>query len=231
MDHTAVDQAITGRHSVRAFTSQAVDKATLLELLNIAARAPSGTNCQPWQVYVATGAARDRIVAEVCALHDAGRNDKSLAETYSESYSYYPEQWISPYIDRRRENGWGLYGLLGIQKGEKDKMHAQHQRNFKLFDAPVALFFTVNKAMGIGSKMDIAMMMQNLMVAAQARGLATCPQAAWNHYHKVVFPIVGAGEDEELVCGMALGYADDSEIVNTFITPRVKAEDFTHFVE
>ena len=231
MDHHSVDQAITGRHSVRAFTPQAVDKATLLELLNIAARAPSGTNCQPWNVYVATGAARDRIVAEVCALHDAGRSDKSLAETYSESYPYYPEQWISPYIDRRRENGWGLYGLLGIQKGEKDKMHAQHQRNFKLFDAPVALFFTVNKAMGIGSKMDIAMMMQNLMVAAHARGLATCPQAAWNHYHKVVLPIVGAGEDEELVCGMALGYADDSEIVNTFITPRVKAEDFTHFVE
>ena len=79
--------------------------------------------------------------------------------------------------------------------------------------------------------MDIAMMMQNLMVAAHARGLATCPQAAWNHYHKVVLPIVGAGEDEELVCGMALGYADDSEVVNTFITPRVKAEDFTRFVE
>ena len=166
MDYQTVDLAITGRHSVRAFTPQAVDKATILELLNVAARAPSGTNCQPWNVYVATGAARDRIVAEVCALHDAARSDKTVAEQYTESYQYYPEQWISPYIDRRRENGWGLYGLLGIEKGEKDKMHEQHQRNFKLFDAPVALFFTVNKAMGIGSKMDIAMMMQNLMVAA-----------------------------------------------------------------
>ncbi|UOO91063.1 nitroreductase [Vitreoscilla massiliensis] len=231
MDYQTVYQAITGRHSVRAFTSQTVDKALILELLNVAARAPSGTNCQPWQVYVATGAARDRIVTEVCALHDAARSDKAVAEQYTESYQYYPEQWISPYIDRRRENGWGLYGLLGIEKGEKDKMHEQHQRNFKLFDAPVALFFTVNKAMGIGSKMDIAMMMQNLMVAAQARGLATCPQAAWNHYHKVILPIVGASEDEELVCGMALGYADETEIVNKFITPRVKAEDFTHFVE
>ena len=231
MDHTAVDQAITGRHSVRAFTSQAVDKVTLLELLNVAARAPSGTNCQPWKVYVATGAARNRIVTEVCAIHDAARHDKELAAQYTEAYPYYPEAWISPYIDRRRENGWGLYGLLGIEKGQKDKMHEQHQRNFKLFDAPVALFFTVNKVMGIGSKMDIAMMMQNLMVAAQARGLATCPQAAWNHYHKIVFPIVGAGDDEELVCGMALGYADETELVNKFITPRVKAEDFTHFVD
>lgn len=231
MDYQTVYKAITGRHSVRAFTDQAVDKDLILELLDVAARAPSGTNCQPWNVYVATGNARERIITEVCALHDAARTDPSLNDTYTESYPYYPEKWISPYIDRRRENGWGLYSLLGIQKGEKDKMHQQHQRNFKLFDAPVALFFTVNKAMGIGSKMDIAMMMQNLMVAAHARGLATCPQAAWNHYHKVVLPIVGATEDEELVCGMALGYADESDVVNTFITPRVAASEFTHFVD
>ncbi|AUZ06206.1 nitroreductase family protein [Vitreoscilla sp. C1] len=231
MDYQSVYDAITGRHSVRAFTPQTVEKDLILELLNVAARAPSGTNCQPWQVYVVTGDKRDQIVAEVCALHDAARLDASINEQHTESYPYYPEKWISPYIDRRRENGWGLYGLLGIQKGEKDKMHEQHQRNFRLFDAPVALFFTVNKAMGIGSKMDIAMMMQNVMIAAQARGLATCPQAAWNHYHKVILPIIGAGEDEELVCGMAVGYADTSATVNTFITPRVDASEFTHFVE
>lgn len=231
MDYQTVYTAITSRHSVRAFTNQAVPKELILELLNVAARAPSGTNCQPWQVYVATGSTRERIVNEVCALHDASRTEASIAEQHSESYPYYPEQWIAPYIDRRRENGWGLYGLLGIAKGEKDKMHAQQQRNFKLFDAPVGIFFTVNKIMGIGSKMDIAMFMQNLMVAAQARGLSTCPQAAWNHYHRVVLPLVGAGEDEEMVCGMALGYADTSAPVNTFITPRIPAEAFTHFVD
>ena len=231
MDYQAVYDAITGRHSVRAFSAQSVDKELILELLNVAARAPSGTNCQPWQVYVVTGNKRQQIIDEVCALHDAAREDASINEQHTESYRYYPEKWISPYIDRRRENGWGLYGLLGIQKGEKDKMHAQHQRNFRLFDAPVALFFTVNKAMGIGSKMDIAMMMQNLMVAAHARGLATCPQAAWNHYHKVILPLIEADEDEELVCGMALGYANESDIVNTFITPRETAETFTRFVE
>ena len=108
-----------------------------------------------------------------------------------------------PFIDRRRENGWGLYGLLEIKKAKR-KMAEQQLRNFKLFDAPVGLFFTVNKTMGIGSKMDIAMMIQNVMVAAKARGLDTCPQAAWNHFHPIVLDIVGASDDEELVCAIAL---------------------------
>lgn len=153
-----------------------------------------------------------------------------LAEQYKETFSYYPEQWLSPFIDRRRENGWGLYGLLNIQKGEKEKMARQQLRNFQLFDAPVGLFFTVQKSLGIGSKMDISMMIQNVMLAAKARGLDTCPQAAWNHFHSIVLDVVGAPEDEELVCGMALGYADPEDIVNTFITPRVLVEDFAVFL-
>ena len=138
---------------------------------------------------------------------------------------------FSPFIDRRRENGWGLYGLLGIQKGEKEKMAAQQLRNYQLFDAPVALYFTVNKAMGIGSKMDISMMIQNVMVAAKARGLDTCPQAAWNHFHPIVLDVLGAPDDEELVCAVALGYADPDHIVNTFITPREPVENFTVFLD
>jgi nitroreductase len=121
--------------------------------------------------------------------------------------------------------------LLGIQKGEKEKMAEQQLRNFKLFDAPVGLFFTVNKIMGIGSKMDISMMIQNVMVAAKARGLDTCPQAAWNHFHPLVLEILGAAEDEELVCAVALGYADPEALVNTFITPREPVENFAVFLD
>lgn len=102
-------------------------------------------------------------------------------------------------------------------KRVKRKMAEQQLRNFKLFDAPVGLFFTVNKTMGIGSKMDIAMMIQNVMVAAKARGLDTCPQAAWNHFHPIVLDIVGASDDEELVCAIALGHADPNHIVNTLL--------------
>ncbi len=227
----SVDDAINSRMSTRAFTAQAVPRTLIVELLQLASRAPSGTNTQPWKVYVLQGASRDALVEKVCAAHDAQRADPALAADYREEYDYYPEQWVSPYIDRRRENGWGLYGLLGIGKGDKDKMHAQHQRNFRFFDAPVGLMFTVDRVMGRGSLLDYGMFLQSLMLAARARGLHTCPQAAWNGYAKIILPHIGAGANEMLVCGMALGYADETQIVNTFHTPRVPVAEFTRWLD
>lgn len=228
---TTVDEAIESRQSIRAFSERPVPRETLQEILDLAARAPSGANAQPWKVYVLQGQARDGLVEKVCKAHDALRADPSLAEVYQESYDYYPRKWVSPYLDRRRENGWGLYGLLGIERGEKDKMHAQHQRNFRFFDAPVGLIFTVSTSMGQGALLDYGGFMQNIMVAARARGLDTCPQAAWNQFARIILPHVGAGEDEMLVCGMALGYADESERVNSFRTPRVPSEEFTVWLD
>jgi nitroreductase len=231
MTQTIVDAAITSRMSVRAFTQQAVPRQTLTELLQVASRAPSGTNTQPWKVYVLQGDSRAALVAQVCTAHDAIRANPALAADYREEYDYYPEKWVSPYIDRRRENGWGLYGLLGIGKGDKDKMHLQHQRNYKFFDAPVGLMFTLDRVMGRGSLVDYGMFLQNIMVAARGRGLHTCPQAAWNGFAKIILPHIGAGAHEMLVCGMALGYADETDVVNTFHTPRVPVEEFTHWLE
>ena len=227
----AVDQAITSRHSVRAFLDKAVATSEIKDILQVASRAPSGTNTQPWKVYVVTGNKRREMIDRVVAAQLEIYESPEAANQYHETFAYYPETWISPYIDRRRENGWGLYGLLGIQKGEKKKMATQQLRNYQLFDAPVALFFTVNKAMGVGSKMDISMMIQNVMVAAKARGLDSCPQAAWNHFHGIVLDVLGAPDDEELVCTVALGYADPDHIVNTFITPRVEVDEFTVFLD
>ncbi len=227
----AVDAAIHSRMSVRAFLPKAVPRETLEQLLAIASRAPSGTNTQPWKVYVLQGDSRDSLVGKVCAAHDAIRANPELAAQYKEEYDYYPEKWVSPYIDRRRENGWGLYGLLGIGKGDKDKMHAQHQRNYRFFDAPVGLMFTLDRVMGRGSLVDYGMFMQNIMVAARGHGLHTCPQAAWNGFAKIILPHIGAGDDEMLVCGMALGYADESALVNTFRTPRVGVQAFTTWLD
>jgi nitroreductase len=226
-----VDAAITSRMSARAFTSQVVQRSDITAILEVASRAPSGTNCQPWRVYVLTGKSRDGLVEKVCAAHDAMRNDPDVAAKYTEEYDYYPQKWISPYIDRRRENGWSLYGLLGIGKTDKDKMHLQHQRNFRFFDAPVGLMFTVDRVMGRGSLMDLGGFMQNIMVAARGRGLHTCPQAAWNGFHSIVMPHIGAGENEMLACGMSLGYADPAALVNTFHTPRVPVQDFTQWLD
>jgi nitroreductase len=223
----SVDAAITSRMSARAFTQQAVPRELLEQILEVSSRAPSGTNTQPWKVYVLQGASRDSLVEKACAAHDAIRANPELAANYKESYDYYPEKWVSPFIDRRRENGWSLYGLLDIGKADKDKMHAQHQRNFKFFDAPVGLMFTINRVMGRGSLVDAGMLLQNIMVSARGHGLHTCPQAAWNGFANIIMPHIGPGEDELLVCGMALGYADASDKVNSFHTPRVPVAEFT----
>jgi nitroreductase len=226
-----VDQAITSRMSARAFTAQPVLREVLMQLLELAARAPSGTNTQPWKVYVLQGQSRDSLVEKVCAAHDEIRANPDLAAEYREPYDYYPEKWVSPFIDRRRENGWSLYGLLGITKGDKDKMHAQHQRNYRFFDAPVGLMFTLDRVMGRGSLVDYGMFLQTLMLAARGHGLHTCPQAAWNGFGKIILPHIGATDNEMLVCGMALGYADEAEVVNTFHTPRESVASFTTWLE
>jgi nitroreductase len=231
-DPASVAAAIESRFSCRAFLrDQPVPRAAIEEILAVASRAPSGTNTQPWKVYVLQGASRDTLADQVCAAHDAIYANPALADEYREEYEYYPTKWISPYIDRRRENGWGLYGLLGIAKGEKDKMHAQHQRNFRFFDAPVGLMFTIDRVLGRGSLMDYGMFLQNIMVAARAHGLHTCPQAAWNGFAKIILPHIGASADEMLVCGMSLGYADLDAKVNTFHTPRDPASAFTRWLD
>ena len=230
-DSVAVDAAISSRMAVRAFTARPVPRETISEVLRVASRAPSGTNTQPWKVYVLQGASRDALVEKVCKVHDAIQANLALLADYKEQYDYYPAKWFSPYIDRRRENGWGLYGLLGIGKGDREKMHVQMQRNFRFFDAPVGLMFTVDRGMGRGSLLDYGTFLQSVMVAARGRGLHTCPQQAWNMFNSIILPHIGAGDNEMLVCGMAMGYADEAAAVNTFHTPRVPVEQFTTWLD
>lgn len=230
-DPASVDAAIENRFCVRAFKREVlVPRSQIERLLQIASRAPSGTNTQPWKVYVLEGATRDALCDKVCEAHDSLRDHPELETRYRPDYDYYPRHWVDPYLARRRQNGWSLYGLLGIGKGDKDRMHAQHQRNFRFFDAPVGLMFTVDKVMGRGSLVDYGMFLQNLMVAARGHGLHTCPQAAWNGFAKIILPHIGAGDDEMLVCGMALGHADPDDTVNTFHTPREPVSAFTHWL-
>lgn len=230
-DPTSVEAAIESRFSCRAFLRhKPVARNDIEDILHVARQSASGVNTQPWRVYVLRGQSRDGLVSQVCAADDAVYVDPAIAEKYRDQPDYYPQEWISPYIDRRRQNGWSLYTLLGISKGEKEKMHAQSQRNYRFFDAPVGLIFTIDRVMGRGSLLDYGMFLQNVMLLARARGLHTCPQAAWNYYPKVILPFIGAGEEEVLVCGMALGYADESAPVNSLQTPRETVESFTHWI-
>lgn len=222
-----VDTAITSRRSVRAFLPTPVPKRVIEDILQVASRAPSGTNTQPWKVHVLTGASREALSRKIIAAYD----DPAAAATHEEEYAYYPREWVSPYIDRRRKIGWDLYGLLGIAKGDKARMHAQHGRNYTFFDAPVGLMFTIDRVMERGSWLDYGMFLQNVMVAARARGLDTCPQAAFTQFHRIIMEHLGAPPEEMLVCGMSLGHADPDAVENRLQTERAPVEAFAKFLE
>lgn len=223
----AVDAAITSRRSIRAFLDKPVEQDEIARILDVAARAPSGTNTQPWRVYVLTGTARERLSNAILAVNA----DPEQARQHTEEYAYYPREWVAPYIDRRRKVGWDLYSLLGLGRDNKAGMAAQHARNYAFFDAPVGLIFTIDRIMAQGSWLDYGMFLQNIMVAARARGLDTCPQAAFTQYHRIIGAELGLANDEMVVCGMALGWADPDRIENTLATERVPSHSFARFME
>lgn len=224
-DTAAVDTAIVTRRSMRAFLPTEVPESQIEEILNVASRAPSGTNTQPWQVHVLTGAARQRLVDRIQKAY----LDPAELATHSEEYAYYPTEWVSPYIDRRRKVGWDLYGLLNIAKTDKARMQAQHARNFQFFDAPVGLIFTIDRVMQQGSWLDYGMFLENVMIAARGRGLHTCPQAAFTQFHRLIAEELQLAPSQMVVCGMALGHADPAAVENSLLTERAAVTEFTRF--
>jgi nitroreductase len=223
----AVDDAIVSRRSIRAFLPTPVAREDIEAILEVSARAPSGTNIQPWKVTVLTGAAKERLSAAILAVY----GDKDAAAAHTEEYNYYPRQWVSPFIERRRKVGWDLYALLGLTRDDKAGMAAQHGRNYRFFDAPVGLIFTIDRVLEQGSWLDYGMFLQNIMVAARGRGLDTCPQAAFTQFHRIIADQLSLPSSETVVCGMALGYADPGKIENSLITERASVTEFVRFLE
>jgi nitroreductase len=176
---------------------------------------------------VLTGAARQRLVDAILAVY----HDKDAVAQHTEEYAYYPREWVSPFIDRRRKVGWDLYALLGLTRENKAGMAAQHGRNYRFFDAPVGLIFTIDRVMEQGSWLDYGMFLQNIMVAARGRGLDTCPQAAFTQFHRIIAEQLGLPENEMLVCGMSLGYADPAKVENSLVTEREPVSSFVRFVD
>src|SRR4029079_11810249 len=210
-DIAAAEAAVASRRSVRAFLPTPVPRATIERILALASRAPSGTNTQPWKVYVLTGERLVSLSKKLVAAYD----DPEESARHSEEYPYYPTEWVSPYIDRRRKVGWDLYGLLGIGKTDKARMHEEHRRNYEFFGAPVGLMFTIDRILRQGSWLDYGMFIEGVMVAARAHGLDTCPQAAFTPFHRIVTEAIGAPASEQLVCGMSLGWADRRGVAHT----------------
>lgn len=219
---SGVEHAIMSRRSVRGFLAAPVGRATVERLLEVASRAPSGSNIQPWKVHVLVGAALDRLTKELVAAHFGG-----LPE--AREYDYYPTVWRSPYLERRRKLGWELYRLTGVEKGDRDGSLRQRGKNYTFFGAPVGLIFTIDRDLGQGSWLDFGMFLQNIMVAARGHGLDTCPQAAIANYPEIIRSQLGIPQGEMIVCGMALGVADPSEPSNGLVSEREPVSGFATF--
>ena len=220
-----VAQALVSRRSVRGFLPLPIPRDVVEGILGLAARAPSGTNVQPWNVYVCTGAARDALSRELVDAHFAATGE------HQEEYAYYPKVWREPYLGRRRKVGWDLYGLLGIPKGDRAATARQHARNYMFFGAPVGLFFALDRDLELGSWLDTGMFIQAVMIAARAYGLHTCPQAAFTPFHRIVRRHLAIPDTQILVCGMALGHLDPDEPANALTTEREAVASFTRFVD
>lgn len=219
-----IEEALLTRRSLRAFRPDPVPRATVERILALASRAPSGTNIQPWKVYVVGGEARDRLVA---AMHDEFMRHGE--EAFKREFEYYPTKWRDPYLARRRKIGWDLYGLLDIAKGEREKTQRQHARNYLFFDAPVGLAFTIERDMPVGAWLDTGMFVQSVMLAARAFGLDTCPQAAIASAHAVLRRELPIPDAEIVVCGMSMGYARADAAENTLVTEREPVSRFATF--
>ena len=217
-----VADVLRSRHSVRRFLPTPVSRTVVSELLELAARAPSGGNVQPWRVHALAGEARKRLSAAIVSAYEQGSKE-------TRDFDFYPAQWSEPWLSRRRKMGFGLYGLLNIGKGDKERMRAQTGRNYLFFDAPVGLIFTLNESLEHGMFLDYGIFIGNLLTAARARGLDTCVQDSFADYPATIRRHLKLSESERIVTAIALGYADPDAPENRLVTEREPVAAFADF--
>ncbi len=213
------------RRSVRAYKHDPVPREVLREIVELGGQAPSGSNIQPWRVHVLTGATLKRLGD---AIQHAFLTDEP---GHVRDYDYYTDPIEEPYLERRRQCGWGLYGTLGIGRGDREKSKAYRARNYNFFGAPAGLVFTIDRKLERGSWLDYGMFLQTIMLAARARGLHTCAEAAIASFPDVVRRELAISRDWIVICGMAMGYADQDAVVNTFRPSRIALEDYASFMD
>ncbi len=227
LDKPAADvfTAAQTRRSIRAYKPDRVDSETVREIVALARYAPSGSNIQPWRVHVLTGATLKRVTG---AMQHAFLSDEP---GHHRDYDYYTDPIYEPYLQRRRQCGWGLYGMLGIGRGDREKSKAYRATNYNFFGAPVGIIFTIDRKLEKGSWLDYGMFLQTIMLAARARGLHTCAEAAIASYPDIVRRELAIAHEWIVICGMALGYADIDARINTFQPTRIALDDFAVFLE
>lgn len=214
-----VSDAILSRRSMRVFKPDPVPEEKIRRIIEVSKRAASNVNLQPWRLYVTMGEARKRLSAAVLASLEAG-------ESPGPEYSVYKRPIPEPYRSRQVAVGKALYGMLNIPKGDAEGMARQHKRNYVFFDAPVGLIMTVDRAHGHGQWLDCGAFLANLMLMAREEGLHSCPQAAFANHHPAIRRELNIPDNEIVICGLAIGHADENEVPNNLITERAPLEDF-----
>ncbi|MEP3246686.1 MAG: nitroreductase [Sneathiella sp.] len=217
-----VSEALLSRKTVRQFFDKPIDEQTIRELLEISRRAPSGGNLQPWTIHVLTGAPLQALVKDVREKLLAGHEEEP-------EYNVYPPDLTDPYRTRRRIVGQQLYDLIGVPREDTPGKMKQLARNFEFFGAPVGMFFVLDRQMEIGQFADVGMMMQSIMLLAREKGLHTCPQEAWARWPATVSKHLSLQAHEMMFCGMAIGYEDQSAVINKLHSERAELEEFATF--
>ncbi|MDB5901696.1 MAG: hypothetical protein JWM26_574 [Betaproteobacteria bacterium] len=220
-----VFDAARTRRSIRAYKPDPVPAEVLREIVAVARHTPSGSNIQPWRVHVLTGATLKRVGD---AIKHAFLSDEP---GHTRDYEYYTDPVYEPYLARRRQCGWGLYGTLAIGRGDYEKSKAYRARNYEFFGAPAGLIFTIDRGLEKGSWLDYGMFLQTIMLAARAKGLHTCPEAAIASYPDVVRRELALTNDRVVICGMAMGYADPDAVINTFQPSRIDVDEYAVFLD
>lgn len=219
----SVSQALRQRRSIRAFRPDPVTEAQVRELLEIARRAPSGGNLQPWKVIVVSGAARDAVV-------ELAKARSGAAPTEEGAYPIYPANLWEPYRSRRYKIGEDMYALLGIPREDKAARLRQVARNYEFFGAPVGIFFVIDQRMGLGQWAHLGMFMLSLALAAEERGLGTCFQEFWGTLRDTLKTHFRLDTHELVYCAMALGYPDTDAVINTLRSERATVDEIAAFL-
>jgi nitroreductase len=220
-----VFEAVDSRISCRWFLDKPVDQKLVRALIEKAARAASGGNLQPWRVFALTGAPLAEIKRRVAA-HIAGHDPRHD----DAEYPIYPKTMWEPYKSRREEHGVQLYGALGIARDDIKGRLDQYKRNFEFFNAPVALFITIERKLGPGQWADLGSYIHTLMYLARGYGLDTCPQESWARMYRIVGEFLSIPPEHVLFCAVAIGHGDRTHPANSFRSPRAALDEFCTFV-
>ena len=215
--------AIDSRYSCRAFLPTPVAETTVRDILSRAARAPSGGNVQPWHVHVLAGARLEALRKIVRSRLD------ELPYFEGAEYDIYPRDLKEPYETRRRLSGVMLYESIAVTREDRAARYRQYARNFLFYDAPVGMFFSIDRSMGPPQWSDLGGYIQTVMLAARAYGLSACAQEAWTHLHKTLRSFLPLRPGLMLFCGMALGHADEAASINSWRSPRESVDEFASF--